>query len=77
MSPSPFNFPYESCYASLIKFALSVGFSALFNYSVSDKVFDNWTWLENSLTVLEFWWQPGRPNPVIKPTHQLMSSGNS
>lgn len=51
MSPSPFNFPYESCYASLIRFALSVGFSALFNYSVPDQVFDNWTWLENSVTV--------------------------
>lgn len=51
--PSPFNFPYESCYANLIRFALPVGFSAIFNYFIPDKVFNNWTWLENSLTV--FW----------------------
>lgn len=36
------------------KAAVPVGFSALFNYVVvPDMVFDNWMWLENSITV--FW----------------------
>lgn len=53
MPPSLFNYPYESCYASLIRFAFPVGFSALCNYVVLGKVFDNWMWLKNSITV--FW----------------------
>ena len=53
LPPSPFNFPYESYYVSLIRLAMPVGFSALFNYVVPDMVFDNWLWLENSITV--FW----------------------
>ena len=51
---SPFNFPCESRCTSLITCALSVGFSALFNYVVVlRKVFDSWTRLEHSVT--GFW----------------------
>ena len=82
--PSPFNFPYESCYASLIRLSMPVGFLALFNYVVvPDMAFDNWMWLKDSVTV--FWKsgasQEGLPlrqtNPptIVEPFRKLKIVG--